>query len=53
MLAAVTLPVTAIGSVHGMNVIVNYRANTPRLIAVLVPIAAACAILLRWTMKRG
>lgn len=53
VLAAVTLPVTAIASVYGMNVIVNETTNGPQLIAVLILMATISGILLRWTKRYG
>jgi magnesium transporter len=53
VLAAVTLPITAIASVYGMNVIVNSQTHYPQLIIVLVIMAAISGALLRWTKKQG
>jgi magnesium transporter len=53
VLAAVTLPVTAIASVYGMNVIVNNSTHYPQLIIVLVVMVTISAVLLRWTKKQG
>jgi Mg2+ and Co2+ transporter CorA len=53
VLAAVTLPITAIASVYGMNVIVNAQTNDTQLIIVLIIMAAISGILLRWTKKQG
>ena len=53
MLAAVTLPITAIASVYGMNVIVNAQTNDTQLIIVLIIMAAISGVLLRWTKKQG
>jgi Mg2+ and Co2+ transporter CorA len=53
VLAAVTLPITAIASVYGMNVIVNAQTRYPQLIIVLVIMAAISGALLRWTKKQG
>jgi Mg2+ and Co2+ transporter CorA len=53
VLAAVTLPITAIASVYGMNVIVNAQTHYPQLIIVLVIMAAISGALLRWTKKQG
>jgi magnesium transporter len=47
-LAAVTLPITAIASVYGMNVIVNERTHTGHLAAVLLLMAIVSGVLLRW-----
>jgi Mg2+ and Co2+ transporter CorA len=53
VLAAVTLPITAIASVYGMNVIVNAQTHYLQLIIVLVVMAAISGALLRWTKKQG
>jgi magnesium transporter len=53
VLAAVTLPITAIASVYGMNVIVNAQTHYTQLIIVLVIMAGISGILLRWTKKQG
>jgi Mg2+ and Co2+ transporter CorA len=53
VLAAVTLPITAIASVYGMNVIVNAQTHYLQLIIVLVAMAAISGALLRWTKKQG
>jgi len=53
VLAAVTLPITAIASVYGMNVIVNAQTHYLQLIIVLVIMAAISGALLRWTKKQG
>ena len=53
VLAAVTLPITALASVYGMNVIVNAHTDVPQLIAVLVAMLAISGLLLRWTKRQG
>ena len=53
VLAAITLPATAISSVYGMNVIVNPHTEVVQLIIVLVIMATISAYLLRWTKKQG
>jgi Mg2+ and Co2+ transporter CorA len=53
VLAAVTLPVTAVASVYGMNVIVNERTNVTQLVLVLVLMASISGLLLRWTKRQG
>ena len=53
VIAAVTLPVTAIASVYGMNVIVNDRTHVPQLVTVLLVMAVISGLLLRWTRKQG
>jgi magnesium transporter len=53
VIAVVTLPITALSSIYGMNVIVNTRTQAPALIAVLVIMAAMSALLLTWAKRRG
>ena len=53
VLAAVTLPVTAIASVYGMNVIVNAHTHVVQLVIVLVVMVAISAVLLRWARRQG
>jgi magnesium transporter len=53
VIASVTLPITALSSVMGMNVIVN-SASDPVLITVLVGLMAVMsALLLLWAKRRG
>ena len=53
VLAAVTLPITAIASVYGMNVIVNAQTHYTQLIIVLLIMVAISGALLHWTKKQG
>lgn len=53
VIAAVTLPVTAISSVVGMNVIVNDSTHWVLLIILLVTMLIMSGILLRWTKRQG
>jgi Mg2+ and Co2+ transporter CorA len=53
VLAAITLPATAISSVYGMNVIVNPHTEVVQLTVVLIIMAAISGVLLRWTKKQG
>jgi len=53
VIAAVTLPITALSSIYGMNVIVNDRTHVGQLAVVLVVMAAMSMILLRWTKRQG
>ena len=53
VLAAVTLPITALASVFGMNVIVNERTNLPQLLAVVAVMVLISGVLLRWTKRQG
>jgi Mg2+ and Co2+ transporter CorA len=49
----VTLPVTAIASVYGMNVIVNEHTHVIQLALVLTAMLIISGVLLRWTHKQG
>jgi magnesium transporter len=53
VIAAVTLPITALSSVYGMNVIVNERTRFFHLAVVLAVMASMSLILLRWTKRQG
>jgi len=53
VIAAVTLPVTAIASVYGMNVIVNQQTHYVQLVIVLVVMIAISMLLLRWARRQG
>lgn len=53
VLAALTLPVTAVSSVVGMNVIVNERTRPVELVILLLVMLAISGVLLRWTRKQG
>ena len=53
VIAAVTLPITALSSIYGMNVIVNDRTHPVHLAVVLIVMAAMSATLLRWARRQG
>jgi magnesium transporter len=53
VIAAVTLPVTAIASVLGMNVIVNRRTEWTGLAAAVLLMLVISLLLLRWAKKQG
>jgi Mg2+ and Co2+ transporter CorA len=53
VIAAITLPITSISSVMGMNVIVNDSTRWIPLIIVCLIILAISLTLLRWTRKLG
>lgn len=53
VIAAITLPVTAISSVMGMNVIVNDRTHWWWLVVLLGVMTAMSLWLLRWAHKQG
>src|SRR3954468_2899157 len=52
-IAVVTLPITALSSIYGMNIIVNSGTRIPELIAVLTIMAIMSAMLLTWAKRRG
>jgi Mg2+ and Co2+ transporter CorA len=53
VIAAITLPVTAIASVYGMNVIVNQSTHWVQLAIVVTIMVAISLMLLRWARKQG
>jgi Mg2+ and Co2+ transporter CorA len=53
VIAAVTLPITALSSVYGMNVIVNSRTDFPHLTVVLSVMVVISVMLLIWAKRRG
>ena len=53
VIAAVTLPITALSSVYGMNLIVNNQTHVVQLAVVRVVMAAMSAALLRWARRQG
>jgi magnesium transporter len=53
VIAAVTLPITALSSVYGMNLIVNNQTHVAQLAAVLAVMVAMSAALLRWARRQG
>jgi magnesium transporter len=53
VIAAVTLPVTAISSVMGMNVIVNSQTDPVFLTVLIVLMVALSAVLLVWAKRHG
>lgn len=53
VIAAVTLPITAVSSVMGMNVIVNDSTHWGLLIVILIIMLAMSLLLLRWTKKQA
>jgi Mg2+ and Co2+ transporter CorA len=53
VIAAVTLPITSLSSVLGMNVIVNSSTHWVALSILLLIMLAMSAILLRWAHKQG
>ena len=53
VIAAVTLPITALSSIVGMNVIVNARTHVGQLVALLAVMAAMSAAVLVWARRKG
>ena len=53
VIAAVTLPITALSSVVGMNVIVNSSTHYVALIVLLLIMTAMSAVLLVWSKRKG
>jgi magnesium transporter len=53
VIAAITLPITAIASVYGMNVIVNERTHWTQLAIVVFVMVAISLLLLRWAHRQG
>lgn len=53
VIAVVTLPITALSSIYGMNLIVNTRTDLPHLLVVLVAMVAMSAALLTWARRQG
>ena len=53
VIAAVTLPVTALSSIMGMNVIVNDSTQIPWLLSLLAVMAAMSTALLVWARRKG
>ena len=53
VIAAVTLPVTALSSILGMNLIVNDRTHYQSLVFALSVMAVMSTMLLIWAKRRG
>ncbi|WP_244871807.1 magnesium transporter CorA family protein [Catellatospora sp. TT07R-123] len=53
VIAVVTLPVTALSSIYGMNLIVNRQTDVPQLALVLAVMVAMSITLLRWAKHQG
>jgi Mg2+ and Co2+ transporter CorA len=53
VIAAVTLPVTAVSSIMGMNVIVNDSTHITWLVGLLVFMAAMSVLMLVWAHRQG
>jgi magnesium transporter len=53
VIAVVTLPVTALSSIYGMNIIVNSATHVAQLIVVLAVMVVMSTLLLRWAKRQG
>jgi magnesium transporter len=53
VIAVVTLPITALSSIYGMNIIVNERTHVVQLLIVLAAMAAMSVALLTWARRQG
>jgi len=53
VIAAVTLPITAIASIYGMNVIVNRSTHYGSLAIVLAVMLTISGLLLTWARRQG
>jgi magnesium transporter len=53
LIAVLTLPITALSSFYGMNIIVNDRTDFAHLAVVVAAMVAFSAVLLRWAKRQG
>ena len=53
VIAVVTLPVTALASVYGMNVIVNGETDVVHVTGVVLVMVAMSVLLLVWAKRQG
>jgi magnesium transporter len=53
LIAVITLPITALSSIYGMNIIVNDATDFPHLAMVVAVMATISTILLRWAKRQG
>jgi magnesium transporter len=53
LIAVLTLPITALSSIYGMNVIVNDRTHLGQLAVVLAIMVVMSVALLRWAKQQG
>ena len=53
VIAVVTLPITALSSIYGMNIIVSTSTHLPALFLVLTVMVIMSAMLLTWAKRRG
>jgi Mg2+ and Co2+ transporter CorA len=53
VIAAITLPITALASVYGMNVIVNEHTHVAQLVVVVAVMLTMSGLLLHWAHRQG
>ena len=53
VVAVLTLPITALSSVYGMNIIANSETDFPHLAVVLAVVVAMSGTLLAWARRQG
>lgn len=53
LLTAILLPITAIASIYGMNIIVNAETQAAQVAVVVVIMAIVTAVMLAWTKRLG
>jgi Mg2+ and Co2+ transporter CorA len=53
VIAVVTLPVTALSSIYGMNIIVNERTHLTQLVVVVTIMVIMSGVLLTWAKRQG
>ena len=53
MIAGVTLPITALSSIMGMNVIVNDSTHVGLLVVLLAVMMAMSVVMLVWAKRQG
>jgi magnesium transporter len=53
LLTAILLPITAIASIYGMNIIVNAETQASQVVVVIVLMALVTAVMLAWTRRQG
>ena len=53
LITALVLPITAVASIYGMNVIVNERTHWTQLAIVLLVMVTISSLLLHWARRQG
>jgi Mg2+ and Co2+ transporter CorA len=53
VIAAVTLPITALSGIMGMNVIVNAESDYRAIVVILLVMVVISGVLLRWAKRQG